>query len=66
MWGRGKSGMCGKATKYAAEKEAGTLPTKKGAGAQRCTGHASERCSIGGKRMKNQKEDSNVCGVWGM
>jgi len=30
MWGRGKSGVCGKATKCAARKEAGTLPTEKG------------------------------------
>jgi len=27
-------------------------------------GHASERHSIGGERMENQKEDSNISMVW--
>jgi len=66
MWDRGKSGMCNEATKYAAGKEAGTLPTEKGTKAQQHVRHASERRSIEGKRMENQKGDSNVCEVWGM
>jgi len=47
----------------AQQKEASILLMEKDAGAQQCTGHASERHSIGGKRMENQKGDSNVCGV---
>jgi len=63
MWGRGKGGICGGATKCTAGKETSTVPMEKGAGAQWYMGHASERHSIGGKRMENQKGDSNVCGV---
>ena len=63
MWGREDSGACGKATKDTAGKEADTLPMEKGAGAQRHVGYASKRCSIGGKRMENQRGDSNICEV---
>jgi len=56
--------VCGKATKGAAGKKASTLPTEKGTGAQRCAEYVFERCSIGGKRIENQRGDSNVCGVW--
>jgi len=55
--------VCGKVTKDTAGKEASTLPMEKGAGAQRHAGYASKRCSIGGKRMENQRGDSNICEV---
>jgi len=66
MWDRGESSVCGKATKGIAGKEASTLPMEKGTGAQWHTGYASKRCSIGGKRIENQREDSNICGIWGV
>ena len=59
IWGREESSVCDKATKGIAGKRTGT-------GAQRYMGYASERHSIGGKRMENQRGDSNVCGVWGV
>ena len=55
MWGRGENSMCSKATKGAAEKEASVLPMKKGTGAQRHAGYVPKRCSIGGKRIENQR-----------
>jgi len=47
----------------AQQEKASALLMEKGTRAQQCTRHASERHSIGGKRMENQKGDSNVCGV---
>jgi len=47
----------------AQQEEASALLIEKGTGAQQCMGHTSERHSIGGKRIENQKGDSNVCGV---
>ena len=66
MWGRGESGTYGKATKGTAGKEAGTLSTEKGIGVQWHMGYTSKKHSIGGKRMENQRGDSNVCGIWGV
>ena len=66
MWGREESGVCSKATKGTARKEASALPTEKGTGAQQRIGYASKRHSIRGKRMENQRDDSNICKVWGM
>jgi len=65
MWGRGKGGACGEATKYTAGNKTSTHSIEKGAGAQQYIGHASKRHSIRAKRMENQKGDSNICGVWG-
>jgi len=63
MWGREKGGVCSEATKCTAEKETSVLPMKKGTGAQWYVRYVSEKHSIGGERMENQKKDSNVYGV---
>jgi len=63
MWGKGESSVYDKATKGIAGKEASILPMEKGTGAQWRTGYASKRRSIRGKRIENQRGDSNICGM---
>ena len=62
---RGKSSICGKATKGTAKKgEASMFPTRKNTKVQQYIRHAPKRHNIRGEKLEDKVGGSDICRMW--